>query len=48
MFINLAHETKTPLTIIKNQLNNYCSKHDTTDELREITFNIDKLLGDMV
>jgi len=47
-FINLAHETKTPLTLIRNYLDEYISAHGTTRELAVIKGNIDKLLQDMV
>ena len=47
-FINLAHETKTPLTLIKNYLDEYMDSHETTRELTVIKGNIDKLLRDMV
>lgn len=47
-FMNLAHETKTPLTLIKNYLDRYIEKTELTDELKVIKQNIYKLERDMV
>lgn len=47
-FINLAHETKTPLTLIKNYLERYILKYGLNEELKIVKYNIDKLLHDMV
>lgn len=47
-FINLAHETKTPLTLIKNYLEKYISKVGVNEEILVIKQNIDKLSRDMV
>jgi signal transduction histidine kinase len=47
-FINLAHESKTPLTIIRNSLEEYIRKTEVTQELKEIKYNIDLLLRNMV
>jgi len=47
-FINLAHETKTPLTLIKNYLEKYISDKGIDSDLRIIKYNIDKLLKDMI
>jgi signal transduction histidine kinase len=47
-FINLAHETKTPLTIIKSSLSRYVKDNGLNPELIEIQRNIDRLLRDMV
>jgi signal transduction histidine kinase/DNA-binding NarL/FixJ family response regulator len=47
-FINLAHETKTPLTLINNYLAKYISKTGMNKEIGIIKQNIDKLSEDMV
>jgi signal transduction histidine kinase len=47
-FMNLAHETKTPLTLIKNYLQRFVTTHEMTDELQIIQQNINKLERDMV
>ncbi|MCG8571210.1 MAG: ATP-binding protein [Spirochaetes bacterium] len=47
-FINLAHETKTPLTLIKNYLDKYIQKQGMNSDLLVIKKNIDKLTHDMV
>ena len=47
-FINLAHETKTPLTLINNYLAKYISKTGMNKEIGIIKQNIDKLTADMV
>ncbi len=47
-FINLAHESKTPLTIIQNSLEEYIRKTEFTQDLKEIKYNIDLLLKNMV
>ena len=47
-FINLAHETKTPLTLIHNYLEEYIHKHGQTEELKVIKSNIEKLTHDIV
>lgn len=46
-FVNLAHETKTPLTLIGNYLAQYISKVGETDELRIVMQNVNKLRRDM-
>ncbi|MCG8571391.1 MAG: ATP-binding protein [Spirochaetes bacterium] len=46
-FINLAHETKTPLTLIKNYLSRYRETQKKTD-LDILEQNVDKLIRDMV
>lgn len=46
-FINLAHETKTPLTLINNYLNEYISKNGATVEMKIIKDNIQRLTSDM-
>lgn len=47
-FINLAHETKTPLTLINNYLAEYIEKHGETEEIRIIRNNVKRLTNDMV
>jgi signal transduction histidine kinase/DNA-binding NarL/FixJ family response regulator len=47
-FINLVHETKTPLTLIKNYLDEYISKYGTGEELDIIKGGIDKLTADVI
>lgn len=46
--INLAHETKTPLTLINNYLEEYITKNGINEELAVIKFNTDKLTKDIV
>ncbi len=48
LFINLAHETKTPLTIIQNYLKEYMEKAEPSEALKVIEQNLNKLLRDMV
>jgi len=48
IFINIAHETKTPLTLISNYLDKYIKKHNKSDELAIIKNNFDKLKKDMI
>lgn len=47
-FINLTHETKTPLTLVNNYMAEYIQKHGSTDELRIIKQNLDKLSADII
>ena len=47
-FINLVHETKTPLTLIKNYLDEYISKYGTGEELNVIKGGVDKLTADVI
>ncbi|MBN2735541.1 MAG: substrate-binding domain-containing protein [Spirochaetales bacterium] len=47
-FINVAHETKTPLTLIKNYLSLYMDKSPPDENLRVIGENIDLLLANML
>ena len=47
-FVNLAHETKTPLTLIQNYLNLYIKKYGSNEEVEIIKYNINKLTDDMV
>src|SRR5579875_3855124 len=47
-FVNLAHETKTPLTLINNYLEEYMSKHENSEEINIIKRNVDKLSTDII
>jgi signal transduction histidine kinase/DNA-binding NarL/FixJ family response regulator len=47
-FINLAHETKTPLTLINNYLQEYINRKGDSEELRIVKANIQRLTTDMV
>lgn len=47
-FINLAHETKTPLTLINNYLDDYIQKNRNTEEINIIKRNIRRLTTDIV
>jgi signal transduction histidine kinase/DNA-binding NarL/FixJ family response regulator len=47
-FVNLAHETKTPLTLINNYLEEYISKNESSEELSIVKRNLDKLSTDIV
>jgi len=47
-FVNIAHETKTPLTLISNYLDKYLKKHNREDDILIIKNNIDKLKKDMI
>ena len=47
-FINLAHETRTPLTLIQNNLAGYVKKVGQSDDLNNIMINVNKLIRDMV
>ncbi|MBN2444234.1 MAG: substrate-binding domain-containing protein, partial [Spirochaetales bacterium] len=47
-FINLAHETKTPLTLIRNYLSRYIEQHAPDENLQVIKQNIDLLLSNML
>ena len=47
-FINLAHETKTPLTLMSNYLDEYAKKHDSDGELSVVLQSMEKLKQDMV
>ncbi len=46
-FINLVHETKTPLTLVNNYLEEYISKYGSVAELDIIKGGIDKLTNDI-
>jgi signal transduction histidine kinase/DNA-binding NarL/FixJ family response regulator len=47
-FINLAHESKTPLTLINNYLGEYEHKHGSNEELNVIKYNVQRLTSDIV
>lgn len=47
-FINLVHETKTPLTLVKNYLDEYIDKNSSNEELNIIKGGIDKLTYDVI
>lgn len=47
-FVNLAHETKTPLTLINNYLEEYIIKYGNTRELEVIKNSLGKLTKDIV
>jgi signal transduction histidine kinase/DNA-binding NarL/FixJ family response regulator len=47
-FINVAHETKTPLTLIGNYLDRYIIRNGESDELKIISSNFDLLRDTMV
>jgi signal transduction histidine kinase/DNA-binding NarL/FixJ family response regulator len=47
-FVNLAHDTKTPLTLIKNYLEEHINKTGTSEELEVVKNNLDQLMKDMV
>jgi DNA-binding LacI/PurR family transcriptional regulator/signal transduction histidine kinase/DNA-binding NarL/FixJ family response regulator len=47
-FINVAHETKTPLTLIRNYLSLYMEQHPPDEHLSVIEQNIDILLKNML
>lgn len=47
-FINLAHETKTPLTLINNYLSEHIEKNGESEELKVIKNNVKRLTNDIV
>ena len=47
-FMNLAHEIKTPMTLIRNYFDLYIKKVGLTDELNVIRLNINKIEKDMI
>lgn len=47
-FINLVHETKTPLTLIQNYLDEYINKNGSAEELDIIKGSVDKLTTDVI
>ncbi len=46
-FINLVHETKTPLTLVNNYLEQYINKYGSVEELDIIKGGVDKLTNDI-
>ena len=42
-FINFAHETRTPLTFIKNNLDDYSQKYDDNLEINKIKYHVEKI-----
>jgi signal transduction histidine kinase len=48
LFVNLAHEIKTPLTLINNSLNSFSKRVGESAELIEMKYNISRLLRDAV
>src|SRR5690606_37814585 len=46
-FINLVHETKTPLTLINNYLEDYINKYGSVKELDFVKRGVDKLTNDI-
>ncbi len=46
-FINLVHETKTPLTLVNNYLEEYINKYGSVEELEIIKSGINKLTRDV-
>lgn len=46
-FVNMLHETKTPITLINNYIEEYTSKVENTPELEIIKNNISKLSKDI-
>src|SRR5690606_27617690 len=46
-YVNMLHETKTPLTMINNYIDEYTSKVESTQELEIIKNNISKLSEDI-
>lgn len=47
-FINLVHETKTPLTLVKNYLDEYINKNGSSEDLNIIKGSVDKLTTDVI
>jgi signal transduction histidine kinase/DNA-binding NarL/FixJ family response regulator len=47
-FVNLAHETKTPLTLINNYLEEYIHRNEESEELSIVKRSIEKLTNDIV
>jgi signal transduction histidine kinase/DNA-binding NarL/FixJ family response regulator len=47
-FINLAHDIKTPLTLINNYLEDFANEYPPTDSLKVVQLNIEKLTRNVV
>ncbi|HOF02032.1 MAG TPA: ATP-binding protein [Spirochaetota bacterium] len=47
-FMNLAHETKTPLTLVSNYLDEFVEQNGDSRELSIIKENFDKIKSDMI
>lgn len=47
-FINLVHETKTPLTLVNNYLEEYINKYGSVEEMDIIKGGINKLTSDVI
>lgn len=47
-FINLAHETKTPLTLLNNYVDEYIKKHGSNKEIEIIKWNVQRMTTDIV
>ncbi len=47
-FINLAHETKTPLTLVNNYMDDYIARNGSSEELMIVKSNLNKLSADIV
>ena len=47
-FINLVHETKTPLTLINNYLDEFIEKNGNSEEIEITKINMDKLTRNMI
>ncbi|HUS03234.1 MAG TPA: hypothetical protein VMY77_15955, partial [Chitinophagaceae bacterium] len=48
ILVNLAHETKTPLTLINNYLEEYINAKGNSEELTIVKKNINKLSNDII
>jgi signal transduction histidine kinase/DNA-binding NarL/FixJ family response regulator len=47
-FINLAHDIKTPLTLINNYLEDFANEYPPTESLKVVQLNIEKLTRNVV
>ena len=48
LFVNLAHETKTPLTLMQNYPGKYLVNYPPDKEPAMVKYNIDKLTSDII